>query len=628
MVPGMGSRHGLAALAALAAAQILVAATADAADSDAPLAHPVVFVAQPPLEFGPGENGQYPRYRGFGAPIVRVTGANLFRLDPSGAVVNLTRRSNASIRNPDVSFDGTKVLYAMAFGQDGRWQIHEMNVDGTGDRRVSRDWNWNDLDPAYLPDGRIVFVSDRRKVVDPYLWLPSAQLHVMEADGTGVTQLSSNPGGESSPTALASGEIGFVRWDVRITDPWNPDPLDVSRFLPWRVAPDGAGDGHPAFGPHTVRDFTGGYLQAREIPGGSGRLVATATNDLYYFSGGSLVRLDPAGDDDDHRPEVLTGPHGLPAGTAFQGSWRDPYPTLDGRLLASFSAAPTFDASGLSVSSKTFALVLADGDGRFPRVLHDDPGIWEWEPVEVAARTAPPIVTPTLDRAQTWGVLNAMDVTVRGRNPSVPVPDVQGDVPDQPGLKVRIYRGKRAALSYGYGAVGYARVEPTLLGEAPVHADGSFAARVPANTPLLWEVVDAQGNVLVKERFWNQVLPGQVQTCNGCHSPHDGRTGRTTNEALASPAILVAEDPLPGRADTALEAAQVAVAEARAAFDSAALGGTPSPRVAARLDRAERVLARAETKRTDSEFAPAVRLARRAKADAGAVLRKLGAAPR
>ncbi|MEM1417319.1 MAG: hypothetical protein AAGH15_20645, partial [Myxococcota bacterium] len=89
----------------------------------------------------------------------------------------------------------------------------------------------------------------------------------------------------------------------------------------------------------------------------------------------------------------------------------------------------------------------------------------------------------------------------------------------------------------------YRQIQPGLLGRAPVRSDGSFAARVPADTPLLWAAYDAEGRRLVEERFWNAVRPSQTLTCSGCHAPHDGRLGRTTNEALAAPTDLSGRDP-------------------------------------------------------------------------------------
>ena len=49
----------------------------------------------------------------------------------------------------------------MKTGGMGKWQVHEINVDGTDLTKISRDASFHDLDPAYLGDGRILFTTDR-----------------------------------------------------------------------------------------------------------------------------------------------------------------------------------------------------------------------------------------------------------------------------------------------------------------------------------------------------------------------------------------------------------------------------------------------------------------------------------
>ena len=51
--------------------------------------------------------------------------------------------------------------------------------------------------------------------------------------------------------------------------------------------------------------------------------------------------------------------------------------------------------------------------------------------------------------------------------------------------------------------------------------DGSFRIRIPANTPITWELVDGTGRVAVRERMFNSVQPGEVHTCAGCHGRID-----------------------------------------------------------------------------------------------------------
>ena len=56
-------------------------------------------------------------------------------------------------------------------GEQTGFHICEINTDGTGFRQITSG-NCNDVDPCYLPDGRIVFVSDRSGHHEYYHLLP------------------------------------------------------------------------------------------------------------------------------------------------------------------------------------------------------------------------------------------------------------------------------------------------------------------------------------------------------------------------------------------------------------------------------------------------------------------------
>jgi hypothetical protein len=60
-----------------------------------------------------------------------------------------------------------------------------------------------------------------------------------------------------------------------------------------------------------------------------------------------------------------------------------------------------------------------------------------------------------------------------------------------------------------------------VIGEYPIAPDGSFRIRIPANTPITWELVDGRGRVAVRERMFNMVRAGETRTCAGCHAAID-----------------------------------------------------------------------------------------------------------
>ncbi|MGD8908208.1 MAG: hypothetical protein PVI92_02600, partial [Chromatiales bacterium] len=81
-----------------------------------------------------------------------------------------------------------------------------------------------------------------------------------------------------------------------------------------------------------------------------------------------------------------------------------------------------------------------------------------------------------------------------------------------------------------------------VIGYAPIEADGSVQVQVPANVPVSFEILDANGRKTEQNHpFWLQFRPGEVVECNGCHdadsplphgrlsaappSVHDGASG-------------------------------------------------------------------------------------------------------
>ena len=54
-------------------------------------------------------------------------------------------------------------------------------------------------------------------------------------------------------------------------------------------------------------------------------------------------------------------------------------------------------------------------------------------------------------------------------------------------------------------------------GEVPVYADGSFAAKVPANVPLHMQLIDKFAMSVATEDIWISGRPGEQRFCGGCH---------------------------------------------------------------------------------------------------------------
>jgi len=78
-----------------------------------------------------------------------------------------------------------------------------------------------------------------------------------------------------------------------------------------------------------------------------------------------------------------------------------------------------------------------------------------------------------------------------------------------------------------------------IVGCVPVEADGSALFRVPANTPIAVEPLDADGRALQVMRSWFTVMPGEVRSCVGCHEhPNTTPLGSASSGATRNPAEL------------------------------------------------------------------------------------------
>ena len=174
-------------------------------------------------------------------------GAELFirqRASASAEEVNLTEGIFAEgelydIQDLSVSYDGTTLLFSMRAprvegDEDDQptWNIWEHDIASRTNRRIiTSDFEaeaGNDLSPQYLPDGRIVFSTERQQrgkaiLLDEGRPQFIAQtdnnsgdifnIHVMNADGTDIQQLTFNQSHDFSPRVMRNGRIQFLRWD-------------------------------------------------------------------------------------------------------------------------------------------------------------------------------------------------------------------------------------------------------------------------------------------------------------------------------------------------------------------------------------------------------------------------------
>lgn len=416
-------------------------------------------------------------YTQFDLPTPSKIGTRLCVLDSFGPEAEprvLVDAGRGVLGSPSVTFDGQSILLAMA-PEDGHFfHIYRVAVDRGLPEQLT-DGPFHDLDPAELPDGRIVFASTRIGTFEEYHGAPSRALFVMEADGSGIRPISHTPIFDNEPEVMPDGRIIFVRSDNFFGR--SKVETQIHAFMP-----DGTG-GQTEFGAdvgavygHRLRML--GYGSPAPLPDGR---VAVISNQGNFVA----------------RPGQ--------AKSTFQplpGNLGDLAAMPDGRLLATvLSSAP--DRRSRKV------VVLDPDDNRMVTLFESEEPLHS--PVFLGARPRPPVrpdkKLPGAGHPAATGFLYAQDVRIT-RKTAADWDQI---------VAIRVLKSRGLSTRSSHWDFVHQGKEVTELGTVPIGPDGSFFVEVPADVPIAVQAVDAEGRSELNEMSWNYVRPGEFRSCVGCH---------------------------------------------------------------------------------------------------------------
>ncbi|MEM9402521.1 MAG: hypothetical protein AAGA44_08565 [Pseudomonadota bacterium] len=448
----------------------------------------------------------------------------------------------------------------------------------------------HDIMPKYLPDGRIIFASTRQVRSQAVLLDESKPgfihvdedenefaftLHVMSDDGSNIEQLTFNQSHDLDPTVMANGQIVFSRWD---NSPGN-DQIDL-----YRMNPDGSGV-EMLYGKESHDTGTNGqtiqFSQPREIE--DGRILTLIRPFTDTEGGGELVAIDINNYLENTQPVALnagaTGPAQedatfnevlTEAGIASPGGrYRSAYPIQDGtgRMLVSWAQCRLIETDEEMNES-----IVPCTEERLADPVNFPPapplyGIWIYDPrdetqlpvvigeegflfTEVVTgdpRNRPPVIVdginnftldPTL-RENSEAVLNIRSVYDFTGNALLDIETVANPLLTEASARpVRFIRLEKVVsfpdedtLDIDNTAFGISQANGMreIVGYAEVAPDGSVLTKIPANVALGLTLLDANGHrISPRHNNWLAARPGQVLSCNGCHTPNQGIShGRT-----------------------------------------------------------------------------------------------------
>jgi hypothetical protein len=443
------------------------------------------------------------------------------------------------VRDPDVHFDGKKILVSMRKSKEENYSIYEIDVDPQtasakpgATKRLTGEIEASDIDPLYLPDGKIVFSSTREPKYCHCNMHIMANLNRMDGDGANIHQISKNTLFDGHPSLLPDGRILYYRWEY--VDRNFADAQGL-----WTVNPDGTG--HAIYWKNNVVSPAAAF-DARVIPGTA--QVACILGSCHDMAWGAFALVDRSKGIDSLDaiqrvwPESVRKRFSVDGSeikrkfapdevmTTTKGRYEDPYPLVDpatGKGGKYFLVSRSLSLNPSSSDELRMGLFVLDTFGNEILLHEEGPGCYD--PMPLASHPRPRVVPDRRNFTDREGTLYVSDVYEGTHVKNVKRGDIKW-LRVVESTEKRVWTGPGWQTAQWPGAGG-AAVKPVIswagfetkriLGTVPVEADGSAHFKAPAEKFIYFQTLDSNGMLVSTMRSGTLVQPGEVQGCVGCH---------------------------------------------------------------------------------------------------------------
>lgn len=480
--------------------------------------------------------------------------------DGEGRLTESSDPGGGAFLSPDLSYDASQILFAYVECRgDTRHRLHQetpgnyweepwdpgrayhifkVNVDGSGLEQLT-DGPWNDMHPCWLPDGRVVFVSERRGgFLRCGRVCPTYTMYQMDERGDTIRPFSYHETHEWLPSVDNNGMVVYTRWDYVDRD------SDIAHHL-WLVYPDGRDPRGPHGNYPLVREMRPWMeMSIRAIPGSHKYLATAATHHGQHF--GSLITIDLRLEDDQATsqlrrvtpeamfPESESAP-GIPrprGGGNLGQVYGTPWPLNEDFYLAVYDPA-----------AANHGIYLVDGFGN-RELIYRDPDIACSNPIPLKPRPKPPVIP-----VQTHYAAREEEQPATGTVFVTDVYDSRRDWPEGTKIKelrvIQLFAKSTPTPGKPNIGVGDESVARGALGTAPVEEDGSVYFEAPAGVSFYFQALDENGAAVQTMRSATYLHPGERLSCAGCHE-HKLQTPKTPARlpiALSKPPAKLTPEP-------------------------------------------------------------------------------------
>ena len=415
----------------------------------------------------------------FPFPLGAPSWMNILHVD-TGEVRTIFHDEAGTIRDPQIHYDGTRIVFSYLPAGKRHFNLYEINIDGTGLRQLTFG-DWDDIEPTYTANGDIIFVSSRaRRWVQCWL-TPVATLYACGPNGENIRELSANIEHDNTPWPLPNGQILYTRWEY-------VDRSQVDYHHLWVMNPDGTRQ--MVFYGNLAPEIV--MIGAKPIPDSHKVVASFSPGHGRREHYGRIAVVDPLWGPDDPRGVTLISTHANHA---------DPW---------AFS-----EEAFMVVQNDRLELMDADGREQVLYALPDnlrEAGFWIHEPRPVIPRNPERIVADTTDPSQATGVLALMDVYEGRQMQTVERGSIKELLVLESLPEPIHYQGGMDQISIG-GTFTLVRV----IGTVPVEPDGSALMELPAKRSFFFVAMDHDGWPVKRMHSFTSVMPGEVTACIGCH---------------------------------------------------------------------------------------------------------------
>jgi len=432
----------------------------------------------------------------------------------TGKTSTLLETETGVVRDPEISFDGKKIIFSYRKNIKDDYHIYEIDADGSNLKQLTFARGVSDIDPLYLPNNQVIFSSTREPKYCMCNRHIMANLYRMNPDGSNIVQIGKSTLFEGHSALMNDGRIIYDRWEYVDRNFGDAQGL-------WTVNPDGTK--HAIFYGNNSNS-PGGVIDPRPIP--NSHLVLCIFGSCHDRPWGALTLLDRSKGIDGKEAVVKIWPkHAIDL--IGVGNWdtfmklnvryEDPYPLSENLFLVSKSIELNKKDQGHHPKTEKMGIYLLDLEGN-ETLLYEDKKLSCFDPMPLAPRFRPRDIPTARKFDQSPGYFYVQNVYEGTHMEGVKPGSIKYlRVVESPEKRTFTKAAWNGQGQQAPGVNWHSFENKRILGTVPVEDDGSAYFEAPSGKFLYFQLLDEKKKMVQSMRSGVIVHPGETNGCIGCH---------------------------------------------------------------------------------------------------------------